>query len=122
MGICEEGGSGIDKVVEAVELFQLPAPDFTTTPGFTRATLFAYRKPAEMDPKDRIRACYQHACLCFVSGQKLTNASLRKRFAIAEQNAAKASRIIAETAKVGLIKAFDPVMRKRYLSYVPFWA
>ncbi len=29
MKICEEGGTGIDKVVAAVEAFQLPAPDFT---------------------------------------------------------------------------------------------
>jgi predicted HTH transcriptional regulator len=28
MSICEEGGTGIDKVIEAVESFQLPAPDF----------------------------------------------------------------------------------------------
>lgn len=26
MGVCEEGGSGIDKVVESIELSQLPAP------------------------------------------------------------------------------------------------
>lgn len=36
--ICEEAGTGIDKVIEAVEEFQLPAPDFTaittTQPGF----------------------------------------------------------------------------------------
>ena len=74
MKICEEGGTGIDKVVEAIEAFQLPAPDFaaitTMQPGFTKATLFAHQKLAEMDSKDRIRACYQHACLCYVSGQE----------------------------------------------------
>jgi ATP-dependent DNA helicase RecG len=52
----------------------------------------------------------------------MTNSSLRKRFAIEEQNAAKASRIMAETVKVGLIKPFDPLTSDRYLSYVPFWA
>ena len=75
-----------------------------------------------MDSKDRVRACYQHACLCHVSGKKLTNATLRKRFGIEEQNAAKASRIIAETLKAQLIKTFNPETSKRYLSYVPFWA
>src|SRR5205823_5567187 len=53
MKICEEGGTGIDKVIEAVEAFQLPAPDFaaimTMQPGFTKATLFAHRKLADMD-------------------------------------------------------------------------
>src|SRR4030067_783028 len=28
MGICEEKSSGIDRVVQAAELYQLPAPDF----------------------------------------------------------------------------------------------
>lgn len=28
MGICEEKSSGIDRVVQAAEVFQLPAPDF----------------------------------------------------------------------------------------------
>jgi len=38
--ICEERGSGIDKVVFQVELFQLPAPLFESPEGFTRAILF----------------------------------------------------------------------------------
>ena len=33
--ICEERGSGIDKVVFQVELFQLPAPLFEVPDGFT---------------------------------------------------------------------------------------
>src|SRR5215469_513929 len=28
MGICEEKGSGIDKVIHTVEVYQLPAPSF----------------------------------------------------------------------------------------------
>jgi ATP-dependent DNA helicase RecG len=28
VGICEEKGSGIDKVVHSAEVYQLPAPDF----------------------------------------------------------------------------------------------
>ncbi len=42
MKICEEAGTGIDKVIEAVEAFQLPAPQFAATQGFTKATLFAH--------------------------------------------------------------------------------
>ncbi len=126
MNICEEGGTGIDKVVAAIESFQLPAPDFTaiTTmqPGSTKATLYAHQKLVDMDSKDRIRACYQHACLCHVSGRKMTNATLRQRFGIEEKDAAKASRIIAETIKAELIKPFDPETSNRYLSYIPVWA
>jgi ATP-dependent DNA helicase RecG len=117
------------EVGTSVEAFQLPAPDFsaitTMQPGFTKATLFAYRKLSGMDSEDRIRACYQHACLCFVTGRKMTNASLRDRFGIEERNAARASRIIGETLAAGRIKPFDPDQGKKYacyLRYLPFWA
>lgn len=121
MGICEEGGSGIDKVVESIELFQLPAPDFTTPPGFTKATLFGPKKLSDMDAKERIRACYQHCCLMFVSGKRMTNPSLRERLGIEPKNSAQASRILKETLDAGLIKLHDSAVRLRDRSYVPFW-
>jgi len=106
--------------------FQLPAPDFmaitTPQPGFTKAMLFAPRKLNDMDSKERIRACYQHACLCLVTGIRMTNSSLRQRFGIEVHNAAKASRIIAEALEAGLIKPFDPDQGKKYAGYLPFWA
>jgi len=121
MGICEEGGSGIDKVVESIELFQLPAPDFTTPLGFTKATLFGPKKLTEMDAQERIRACYQHCCLMFVSGKRMTNATLRDRLGVEKQNYAAVSRIIRETTDLGLVRPFDPNTSKRYMQYVPFW-
>ncbi len=47
-GICEERGSGIDKVIAQVELFQLPAPLFEVPDGFVRATLFAHKDLRDM--------------------------------------------------------------------------
>jgi predicted HTH transcriptional regulator len=121
MGMCEEAGSGIDKVVEAVESYQLPPPDFAVSLGFTRAVLFAHQRLSGMLPEDRVRACYQHACLCYVLNRPMTNASLRKRFGIDDRDLAKASRIIAETVKAGLIKLKDPEARRKNARYVPFW-
>ncbi len=63
MGICEERGSGIDKVVEQTEIFQLPAPLFEVSGDSMRAVLFGHRPLQKMSRADRIRACYQHACL-----------------------------------------------------------
>jgi ATP-dependent DNA helicase RecG len=126
MKICEEGGTGIDKVVASVEAFQLPAPDFTaittTQPGSTKATLYAHQKLTEMDSKDRIRACYQHACLLFVMNKRMTNPSLRERFGIKAESAAQASRLIREAVNSGLVKLYDAEVRDRDRSYVPFWA
>ncbi len=121
--ICEERGSGIDKVIFQAELYQLPAPEFRVTEHHTIAILYARRQLRGMDRQDRMRACYQHAALQYVSGQVMTNASLRKRLRIEERNYATASRVIADTIEEGLVKPRDPTNTSRkHASYVPFWA
>ena len=123
IGICEEKGSGIDKVVFNAELYQLPAPDFQIKEKHTKVILYSYKDLGDMDKKDKIRACYQHACLRYVSNEKMTNQSLRERFNIQEHNAAIASRIIKDTLTTELIKEDDPESKSRkYAKYIPFWA
>jgi ATP-dependent DNA helicase RecG len=122
LGICEERGSGIDKVVFETEYFQLPAPSFEAPEGCTRTVLFAHKAFREMDKADRVRACYLHACLRHVERDYMTNSSLRERFGIEPRNSASASRIIRDTGEQGLIKAYDPEQAKKNAKYVPFWA
>ena len=119
--ICEERGSGIDKVVSEVEYYQLPAPLFEVPEGFTRAVLFAHRPLNEMDKADRVRACYLHACLKWVMRDYLTNASLRERFGVEEKNKAAVSRYIREAVEDGAIKPFDEGASRKLMKYVPFW-
>ena len=121
-GICEERGSGVDKVVHETEYYQLPAPDFAIVSDHTRATLFAHRILAKMDKADRIRACYLHACLRYVQRDFMTNTSLRERFAIEVQNSAAASRLIKEALEGGMIRAYDEKAGRKYMKYVPYWA
>ncbi|MFN0074265.1 MAG: ATP-binding protein, partial [Chloroflexota bacterium] len=85
MGICEERGSGIDKAILAVELYQLPAPRFEAPMSSTRAVMFAHKSVRQMDRADRVRACYQHAVLRFIEREPMTNSSLRQRFGIDAQ-------------------------------------
>lgn len=120
MRLCEEQGSGIDKVLAAVELHQLPPPDFRAEGEAVRTVLYAPRRFAEMTPQERVRACYQHASLKFVSGQRMTNATLRERLGIDPQNAAQASTIIKQTLKEQLVHPADPAHPRA--GYVPFWA
>lgn len=120
--ICEERGSGIDKVVFQVELYQLPAPLFEVPPGFTRTTLFAHKPLNEMTKTDRVRACYLHACLKWVMRDCLTNASLRERFGVAEKNKAMISRYIRESLEAEMIKPYDETASRKLMKYVPFWA
>lgn len=123
INICEERGTGIDKVITAVEAVPLPPPDFRVSGDNTIAVLYSERSLAEMTQPERMRACYQHACLMYETNERMTNGSLRKRMKIAEQNYSMVSRIIAATVQEGLVKPFDPEMgSKRLSSYVPFWA
>lgn len=120
--ICEERGSGIDKVVFQVELFQLPAPLFESPDGFTRTVLFAHKALSAMDKADRVRACYLHACLRFVTRQDMTNTSLRVRFGVAEQNRSTVSRLIREAVEAEAIVPADPGAAPKLMRYLPFWA
>lgn len=120
--ICEEKGGGIDKVVAQVEMEQLPAPLFESSLDSTRTVLFSHKDMKDMDKTDRVRACYLHACLKHVGGEYLTNASLRKRFGIAEGNKATVSRYIREAVNDGKIKPYDPGSARKSMKYRPFWA
>lgn len=122
-GICEEKSSGIDRVVQAAEVYQLPAPDFRS--GFKRTIVAIYgpRSFENMERADRVRACYQHCCLRHVMGERMSNQSLRERFKLPEERAETASRIIRECTDANLIKLDNPESgSKRYARYLPFWA
>jgi ATP-dependent DNA helicase RecG len=120
--ICEERGSGILKVVHSVEMFQLPAPDFRVIGNNTVSNLYSIKPLTSMSVDEKIRACYQHSCLKYMSNERMTNTSLRERFAIEDHNYSTASRIINETIKAGFVKCFDISTSKKMMSYVPFWA
>ena len=123
LGICEEKGSGVDKVIQAAEIYQLPAPDFRVGERRTSAVLFAHKAIEEMDRNDRIRACYQHCCLRYVMNERMTNQSLRDRFKLPESKTATVSQVIAATVEAEKIKLADQTqISTRYRSYIPFWA
>ncbi len=122
IGVCEERGSGVDKVVIQTEVFQLPAPLFEATDEHTRVVLFAHREFKAMDKTDRIRACYLHACLRYVQRDYMTNTTLRERFGIDEKNSSMVSRIIKDTVEAGLIRCHDETVGSRARKYLPRWA
>jgi len=122
IGVCEERGSGIDKVVFQTELYQLPAPLFEVTNEHTRSILFSYKSLNDMDKEDRIRACYLHCCLKWVERKPMNNTSVRERFGIENQNKALASRIITLTIDSGLIKPHDADAGVRNRRYIPSWS
>lgn len=122
MGICEERGSGVDKVVFQTEFYQLPAPAFEVVGDSTRSTLFAPRSLTKMDLADRVRAVYLHACLRYVQREFMTNSSLRERFGIDPKNSATATRLMKEALSAGVVRLHDPDAPPKLRRYVPHWA
>ncbi|NLN74439.1 MAG: transcriptional regulator [Bacteroidales bacterium] len=123
LGFCEEKGSGMDKVIFYNEIYQLPPINVITDENRTKIIMYNYKKLNDLDKKEKIRACYQHACLKWVSNEKMTNQSLRERFQIESHNYSIASRIIRDTLEEKLIKEDDPESKSRkYASYLPYWA
>jgi len=120
MGICEEQGSGLDKVIAQVELFQLPPPLFREADFSMQVVLYGPRTFANMTTEERIRACYHHAVLKFLTGDRMKNLSLCERFGIKQKNAAQASNIIRKSLAAGLIKVADPEHPRA--GYIPNWA
>ncbi len=122
MNICEERGSGVDRAINAIEIFQLPAPEFESEVDYTRVILFAHKEQNEMDKTDKLRATYQHCCLRWVCRDFMTNATLRERLGIESQNYSSASRIIRDAVDSSLIKVSNPENKSNKKKYIPFWA
>lgn len=122
-GICEEKSSGIDRVIEAAEILQLPAPEFLVSFRRTVVIIHGPRAFRNMDGTDRIRACYQHCVLQWVLRKQMSNQSLRQRFGLSEGSGNSISQIISATVEQGLIKN-DPTApeSKKYARYIPAWA
>ena len=122
MGICEERGSGFDKVVFETEFYQLAAPVVEAYSEHTKVILFAHKDFKVMTKEEKIHACYLHSCLKYVTRDYLTNASLRERFGLDSKSSATVSRIIKDSLEKGVVKLKDPETAPRYYKYVPFWS
>ena len=120
MKICEGLGTGIDKVIKEVERSQSPPPDFREEGEATRVLLYAPRKFADMTREERMRACYQHTVLLYVSGDRMKNSTLRERFGLAAQQSVKVSQVIRTALDAELIQLANPAHPRA--GYVPIWA
>lgn len=122
-GICEERGSGYDKIIRSTGNDKLLAPMIINQSNqFTKAVMFA-KIPFDMITKeDRIRTCYMQTCLAYVEFKAISNSDIRNLFDLGDNDKVKASRIIKDTVTAGLIKPLDPDTAPRYMKYIPAWA
>lgn len=124
LGICEERGSGIDRALDAVEVYGLPPVKFINGPNAFKAILYSPKSFKRMTPEERLDACLQHCCIrLYVANDPMTNASFRKRLGLRDDQYALAWRVIDAAMERRLIKPRDPENRSRkFAAYVPYWA
>ncbi|MCD7823009.1 MAG: putative DNA binding domain-containing protein [Oscillospiraceae bacterium] len=120
--MCEELGTGWDKIVTVCELAQLPAPKIELFEENTKVTIFSKIPFANISREDKLWACYLHACIKHIQNEQMTNASLRERFGLGDTHISTISRLIRESVDEKLIKPFDANTAPRYMKYVPIWA
>ncbi len=123
LGMCEEQGLGIDRVINSTEVYQLPAPDFRLGERHFTVVLFAHKTFQDMDRKERMSACFWHCVLRYVTNQKMNNKSLRERFDLPESKLEIVSGVIDDAKHENKIKPTDPSnTSRRYAYYIPYWA
>lgn len=122
--ICEEAGSGWDKIIRSCELMQLPAPEIQESRGDApsmRVRLMQRRPYRDLTVDERLQACYWHACLQCANGNALTNASLRERFGLSTSSSSQISRLIADAISDRLIRPVDADAANKKMRYIPAW-
>ncbi len=123
IGICEDRGSGIDRALSAIEVYNLPPLKFEELPNSFKVTIYSPKKYKDMSQDDRVRACYQHCVLKYLANEKMTNQTFRKRLKVASTNHSLVSRIIKQTVNEGKIKLGDPSSKStKFIYYIPIWA
>jgi predicted HTH transcriptional regulator len=123
LGICEDRGSGIDRALDAIELYNLPPLKFEELPNIFKVTIYSPKSYQDMTQDERVRACYQHSVLKFLANEKMTNLTFRKRLKIAATNHSLVSKIIKQAVDHGKIKVGDPESKStKYTYYIPSWA
>ncbi len=119
--MCEELGTGWDKIVISCELQQLPTPHIRIYDENTKVILFSHKDFFDLSPDDKLWACYMHACVKYIQSEFLTNSSLRERFGLEVSSSASVSRLIKEACEKDFIKKLENTAPK-HTKYVPIWA
>ncbi|MBN3534492.1 RNA-binding domain-containing protein [Mycoplasma procyoni] len=122
-GICEERGSGYDKILFETIKERMMAPKIENQDDkFTKVTLFSKIPFDLMSKEDKIRTCYMFVCLSYIMENKaITNNSVRETFGLDEKDKYKISRILKDLVDLQLIKIIDNNAPK-HTKYIPFWA
>lgn len=119
--ICEELGSGWDKIALECEDYNLPAPLINDYEESTKVTLYSYIPFINQTMDERVAACYMHACIRWMKHEPISNSTLRERFKLDSNSSSSISKIINESLEAKLIKPKESNTARKLMKYIPFW-
>jgi ATP-dependent DNA helicase RecG len=122
LNICEERGSGLDKAMIEVERLHLPAPEFISSANSMRVVLFGPRPFNKMSKQEKLRACFYHCILRWLTHDYMSNSTLRERFSLPDEEYQATSAIISELVRASRILPAEEGQGRRNARYVPYWA
>ncbi|MGN0906499.1 MAG: ATP-binding protein [Bullifex sp.] len=124
MRMCEIAGSGWDRITMDCEKEYLPTPTVSVYDRLelTKVTVLSFIAFSSMTKEDKLWSCYSHACITYVNGEVMSNATLRARFGLDESYTSQISRLIRDASEAGLIKKSDPASSNKFSRYIPYWA
>ncbi len=121
--MCEELGSGWDKIADEIETFHLPAPNVEVIDDCTRITIYAHRPLSEIDYLNRIRSVYLHACLTYIStGDGINESTVQQPFDLSDIDKNQVTQLLNETVNAGDIVVNNPHIHQPNAEYIPLWA
>lgn len=121
VGICEERGSGYDKIISHIEANNLLAPEIILHERNMSVILWKGKKFEDLTKDELIRICYDHTCLNYIQGKITNNTSLRTRFKMSIDERYKITRAFKPAVAAGLIKEKEGTGPKNR-EYIPYWA
>lgn len=119
--MCEELGTGWDKMVISCEMMQLPTPKIRIYAENTQVIMSSKTDFSDLSTEDKLWGCYMHACVKYIQGEYLTNSTLRERFGLKDSSSASVSRLIKEACQNEYIKKLEDTAPK-HTKYIPYWA
>jgi ATP-dependent DNA helicase RecG len=122
LGLCEERGGGIDKAILEIERMSLPAPEFHHSETSMRVVIFGPKAFGQLSKGDKIWSCYCHSVVRWLQRDYMSNASLRERFSLKDEDYQAVSGVIAAARKAGRVREAESGQGKRNARYIPYWA
>ncbi|RVU73947.1 ATP-binding protein [Lactobacillus sp. HT06-2] len=120
--ITESRGTGIDKVVYALEQAKLPAVEILSK-GTTATQVTIREKKAfkDLSVTEKNEAIYWDASLKYVNDMKISNSTLRETFQLTDKEASLISKALASSMEANLIRPYDANAGKKFMEYIPYW-